>query len=80
MKREPVSKETIVVASQEQIAVYVTDGGYVAIRQDGIMCDDSLILIAPANVEAVIAALKNSIGGAIDARQDYLFGGDDEPA
>lgn len=77
MKREPISKETIVVANQEETAVYVTEAGYVAIRQRHELQDDSLVILAPANVDAVIKAMQNCIQEAIEARQEFLFGDDD---
>lgn len=78
MKREPMSKECIVVASQDETGVYVTEGGYVAIRQNPALDDPQVVLLAPQNVAAVIAAMKECVKEAEQARTDYLFGGEDE--
>lgn len=74
MKHERMDKRSIVVAWQAEIGVYVSEAGYVAIRQENEMEEPSIILIAPANVEAVIEALRYSVKDANEARQGYLFG------
>lgn len=78
MKREPMNKECIVVASQDETGVYVTEGGYVAIRQNPAMDEPQVILLAPQNVQAVISALQGCIKEAEEARAEYLYGVDDE--
>lgn len=80
MKREKLDRRNIIVAWQAEISIYVTASGYVAIQQENEMEDPSLILIAPANVDAVVKALKDAVKDANDARQEFLFGGDDESA
>lgn len=78
MKHEPMAKECIVVANQDETGVYVTEGGYVAIRQNPAMDEPQVILLAPQNVAAIIAAMKDCVKEAEQARTEYLFGVDDE--
>lgn len=78
MKLERMDKGDIVVANQDETGVYITEAGYVAIRQNPAMDDPQLILLAPANVEAVIKAMKDCVKHAEAARQEFLFGEDDD--
>ena len=78
MKYEPMDRRDIIVAWQAQTGVYVTESGYVAIRQENEMEDPSIILLAPEHVDAVIKAIKEAGKEAVEARQEFLFGGGDE--
>jgi hypothetical protein len=50
--------QRVVVPAQEAISIYPTHGGMIAIYQGVGEFDDSMVLVAPQNVTAVMAALK----------------------
>lgn len=67
-------KETMIVAWQGETHVYAGDTGYVVIRQKQEMEDDSVVLLDPQNVEAVIEALRAAVPQAAQFRAEWRQG------
>lgn len=70
----------MIVAWQAETHVYAGDTGYVVIKQVNEMEDDSVILIDPQNVEAIIEAMRAAVPHAVEYRKEWREEGNDEPA
>lgn len=55
----------VCVGQQDRISAYVNGSGDIVIRQENPMEEgDSLVIVNPNNVKALISALKNTLKGA----------------
>lgn len=73
-----MSRGDIVVAHQDETEVYVSEAGYVCIKQVGWDGEASVITLMPIHVPAVVKAMNDSIKEAQESRQLWLKEVDDD--
>ena len=73
-----MSREDIIVASQEQIEVYSGDTGYIIVKQSGGMEPDAVIHIAPEHARKVAEAILDEQHVAESIRQEWIMEGSHE--
>ena len=74
-----MSREHIIVASQEQIEVYSGDTGYIIVKQFGGMEPDAIIHIAPEYARRVAEAILAQENIAEGFRQAWIMEENNDP-
>lgn len=67
-----MSRGDIVVASQNEISVYVSAPGYICIRQLDCDGDEQIITIIPLHAQSVAKAILGKINEAQESRQLWI--------
>lgn len=73
-----MSKGDIVVAQQDEIQVFVSEAGYVCVKQVSWSMEESIVSISAEHVEAVVSALRASVEEAKKVRVEWIMENDDD--